>query len=603
MSDNNKKNAYRYFIYNMQEYLKIDYRNLENRRMDSFRALLLDFLDLSNEINNNIGDKTKYQKSLQNLMETITFYCKENPISKHPYLKEDLHCLRVLLEKDKKDAQCIYNTINSIYKKMNSLNTLSLCIDIIEDYTENFSDVDKLTEAYISELIFEGYSLKYLEEWWGKTFRSEVMKGISDEKGLRDIIEKCRELSHRENTYFEIILKIWLPNEIKKELQDYGKLTISNVEYKKADITTLKNNKDFDKFFESNKFEFLKVSIKSCDKYKSIELAKLPLENYIEIYRVINPSIKEDIVNGCLVKQDETFEEITLHNDLGYTGKMTGREKEDIQDFIELRDIQRQKNMMSFDIHVIERVINLLQKMPELTRENRLLNTWTCLEYILKFYNKDSIIEKVREIVPRVICLYFVKNKLNILWDKLLPFIEKGSLTDLSQCISSENGKKYNKEAFTLFLKDMDNAKKLCNCFNTNISIQRKIQEINCILNRPDTLLNMLNYTYNSVMHDLNSIYRLRNKLVHSGGTTRVNIELYSDKLQKYVNCILGTVIYHIKRSPESTISEILYSIIQTYDEYIDFLEKLTKEENPVKLNESININIKKIAYPPYLYL
>lgn len=47
MAQQKKKNAYRYFIYNIQEYLKLEYCNLESRKMDSFRSLLLEFIGIA----------------------------------------------------------------------------------------------------------------------------------------------------------------------------------------------------------------------------------------------------------------------------------------------------------------------------------------------------------------------------------------------------------------------------------------------------------------------------------------------------------------------------------------------------------------------------
>ncbi len=144
---------------------------------------------------------------------------------------------------------------------------------------------------------------------------------------------------------------------------------------------------------------------------------------------------------------------------------------------------------------------------------------------------------------------------------------------------------------------------KLHDFFGSNIIIQRKIAELNCILNNPQQLKNLIEYTFSRIQHDLNSIYRLRNKLVHSGVGNKPDIELYTNKLQKYVNCVLGTIIYHIMRSPESTISEVLYSIVQTYDNYLDILKDLIKDKDSCNKQKLLQEKIMKIAFPPYLYL
>ncbi|MFW6016882.1 MAG: hypothetical protein ACOCRK_10630 [bacterium] len=607
MSDTKKKTAYRYFIYNIHEYIKLDYSILDSRRLDSFRSLLDSYFELYEEITNNFGNRNKYSNSLNNLIKTIIFYCNENPILKHPKLKNDLEHLKVLLmKKDNSDEIEIYHAISSIKKKLNTLNILDLCIDLIIDHIEDFAEVDKLIESYISELIYEGYSIKYLYEWWGQTFKSSIMKNISDKAGLIDVINNFRKLTCNNKTTYQIILKISVPNKLKAEINNFNNITISNIKY--TPINNLHDFKaiheDFINFFGSNKYMYLHAEVQACDVYKSIDIVKDPIENYIQIYKIIDKSIKNNIVNACLVKNasNSKWIEYPLHNSGPIIKEITNREKEDIEDYIDLRDSYRKNNIQSFDIATLERAINLLQKLPEFTTENRLLNIWTSLEYILKFYERNSIIEKARQIIPCVISLYFIKSKTNIFWDKLLPYIENGKLDLLNNCISSMDNTKYNKENLALFLIDENNARSLYDFFDKNVIIQRKIAELNSLLAKPKNLFKVIKFNYDSVKYDLNSIYRIRNKLVHSGGTISSEIEFYSHKLHKYVNCLLGTVIYHMKRSPQNNISEILYSIVQTYDSYIDTIISFGNiKEN--KVGENLKNSISKIAFPPYIYL
>ncbi|UZJ79578.1 hypothetical protein [Fictibacillus sp. KU28468] len=93
------------------------------------------------------------------------------------------------------------------------------------------------------------------------------------------------------------------------------------------------------------------------------------------------------------------------------------------------------------------------------------------------------------------------------------------------------------------------------------------------------------------IEHDLTRIYRVRNKLVHSGNNILFNVDIFTIRLNKYVNSLIGTIIHYLKRQPELNISEVLNSIHETYDWYISYLKK------------GENIDIKTAAFPPYLYM
>ena len=115
------------------------------------------------------------------------------------------------------------------------------------------------------------------------------------------------------------------------------------------------------------------------------------------------------------------------------------------------------------------------------------------------------------------------------------------------------------------------------------------------------------------IENNINSIYRLRNKLVHSGGSVNISMENYTQRLQYYLNCILGTLIYHMKRNPDLEISEVLYSIIASYAEYMNNIKELkekVKDLGNKKVEDVINkekiiieYGVQNIAFIKYLYI
>lgn len=83
-------------------------------------------------------------------------------------------------------------------------------------------------------------------------------------------------------------------------------------------------------------------------------------------------------------------------------------------------EIRISEGDISTSIKQLSNSLGMIKESIEDTPENRLLNSWSSLEYILNSYEGKSIIGKIIDIVPKVIALYLVKDRMNILWDRLL---------------------------------------------------------------------------------------------------------------------------------------------------------------------------------------
>lgn len=214
--------------------------------------------------------------------------------------------------------------------------------------------------------------------------------------------------------------------------------------------------------------------------------------------------------------------------------------------------------------------------------------------------------------------MYSIKREMNNLWDMLFPLIERGKIKidKLQECKSSENLRKYDKEKFAVFLMKEETGSKLYEATKANVIINKNVVDLHEWLTNPKILLEKIEIDERAIKHNITTIYRLRNDLVHNGGIINRNIQNKIDTLRYYINCILGTLIHHIKRNPELTIEEILNSILVTYDNYINNLKELKKKtdnihkkikENKYKNNDKDNSNKEEIklivTYTKYLYM
>lgn len=605
-AQNRKLTSQKYFIYRINEYFKNNHHTLQEKRSDSIRAMLEDCIHIHDEMNKKKGDVGKLEITLNYLYKAIVYCINQNPLFKHADLMKDFNNLsKQLKEKEeKRNYIAELSSISSIIKRLKNIDIISIHIDVIKNADKiTFAEIDELLDSFVNELLYEGYSLSFLDEWCAENIlRSKEIRSL-DATNINILLDKFHEVSCKKNKYI-VILNSWLPEELHEEMTTHSSIKINDNTYSQIRKSELEIKDDHKKhFIFSENYYFLHTEVITCDKYKAIEKSKYALDTYLRMYKYLesNTSPKSIINSHVLVKLagDQSTWEKPHPTNTDYSRiikEMDDREKEDIRDFISLRNELRKKNIQSTDLLVIERALDLIGTSSEQSIENRLLNIWSALEYLLTFYSKTSIIEKARQIIPKVICLYYIKDRMNKLWEKVFSFKDRHSHIGevYKTCVDSEKANKYDKLKFPDYLADPTKAQQLFDASSFNVTMQREVAALNHLLNKTEGTKNVITNAQTKIEHDLNRIYRIRNKIVHSGSNLNENIDIYTGRIYRYVNCLLSTLIYHIKRSPELTITEILYSIDSTYDWYIDFLKE--HETKPIE-------NIKELASPPYLYL
>lgn len=282
-----------------------------------------------------------------------------------------------------------------------------------------------------------------------------------------------------------------------------------------------------------------------------------------------------------------------IYDDKILFNKSERKELEDIKDFIEYRENVYLMNIGHDEIVNIQRAINIIKGQKNQTKENRLINLWSVLEYILTFHSGKSIIGKVKDIVPKVCCLYVIKDKINMFWNLLYNF--KGSKHEcvnqmINECVREDDDYKYDLNKLIQYIQKKDKA--IIDEFDFNDVLKRYIAEIGMLLNSETSRVNFIKSKYVDIEMDLIRIYRDRNILIHSGRRDIRNINYKTLRLYYYNNSILGLIIHYKKNNPQLTIEEILNAIDCTYNKYINMIaEKLEIDQ------------LKEICRPKYLYI
>ena len=267
---------------------------------------------------------------------------------------------------------------------------------------------------------------------------------------------------------------------------------------------------------------------------------------------------------------------------------MEKREKEDIQDFIKYRNRLYRQRIISEEIVNLQRALNIAKNYSDQSQENRIINLWAVLEYILTFHEGTSIIAKVKDIIPKIVCLYFVKDKINSFWFRLNNVKRNESVDEfLKKCRVDDADYYYDLDKFLDYIQSKGPC--LIDEFIFNDILMRDIAEIGYLINDKNRK-SCIEKRYMEVSCDLVRIYRTRNILIHSRHRNSMNLNYKSLRLYQYINHLLGVIIYYKNKNPHFTITEILNSIEYTYKEYIDNIGK-------------DDITPKQICKPEYLFL
>lgn len=603
---NKEFNAKRYFIDKFKRCVNNDNKILSQKRFAGIRELLFDYIQLHNDIIENI-ENDKFKKSRIDMLKSMDFFLEESILSNHSVYKHEISVLKSKIKecisddknnnttKDNIKYVRIYNISTSLLRKLGRDNLYEYAIETAKQKS-NFNEIDKIVDFLISEMIYEGYSLNYLSEW----NKQEISKNINEEN-IDGELDKFKLFKKNKIKY-----KYYVP--IKSIFYDIGQqryinsnVRLDRVENEELDIIDRNNETNITKFILQDKeAKIYSIEIECMDVYKGLELIVNSFNSY---FQVINTLVHDDkskdrnyvkLTNKCIVVDDknkyfklriENYDEDTLFSIL------ERKEKQEVEDFIKYRD-KAYENMESIDeIDNIQRAINIVRSQKNQSKENRLINLWSVMEYILTFNEGSSIISNIKDIIPKVVCLYAIKDKINTFWSQLYKY-EKSNISIVNEfitfAIKEDEEYQYDLEKLIEFINNKGET--LSGEFNFNSSLQRSISEIGQLLDDKESRSKLVKKLSKEVEHDIIRIYRSRNILIHSGKREIINLDYKALRLYKYNNHLIALIIYYKSKDPSLTITEILNSIGHTYDEYIKNLGKK-------------NISKIELCKPRYLFI
>ena len=276
---------------------------------------------------------------------------------------------------------------------------------------------------------------------------------------------------------------------------------------------------------------------------------------------------------------------------------------EQLKSFIELKG-----KIKNDDVDTLERILHTLHTAKTYNIQNRYLNFWSALEYALHPFPRHSIIEKARVIVPESFVLFYIKNKINIFWERLAHNMNKNNAEEehpkcwgfMQECKDDTD---YDTTKVIDYLQNETKYKELLDDISFHVVLQRELMELIMLVTEPKKLKAAIDEYHDEILHDLDLVYRLRNQLIHSAKGKDDCLEHISLRLHRYVNSIIATILYYKKKNAAVGIEEILNSLHNTYNAYMERLESWQggkKADNPHKMSVEDGYSMVR---PQYLFL
>ncbi len=576
---NNQQIAQEYFVDLFKSYIRNYNKVFSKKYTPSIRELLSDYIELYNDIATS-PENQKLKNSIKAMLDVMEFFIKDTILCKS-VLKVNLDMLRRKIQTVNKSSRektkqedngrhlsseyfAILKICSSLLKSLSKYNIYELIISVVKS-TENYKEIDRCTECLINELLYDGYSIRYLQDW----HRNMKATHGNDTISLLEAFPILKKAENEYHIYFTV-------------KNDCNLLNLKHIS-DKIDLHPIKKEELPPKIAVNLLFNetgrAFKAVLNSMDEYSATNQIIKAFDSHCLIVNLMEKKdyrVNQKIASFC---NGEINKYNVEANDLKYIlPKIDCHEKNNLEDFLKYRKEVYQKNLAVGEIFTIERSFNILKNGNYENDANTLINLWNVLEHILSYYSEDSIISKARFIIPKLMCLYYLKDKLNVFWHTLQ--VSRGYEQPVADFIQSSKHEAHpEKYDISKLLSNIKiRGEDLCKHFGTNKYIlSRKYRELGMIITGENNLFQEIEELHRKIEYDIVRIYRTRNVLVHSGNTTRTNILLKNARLMQYTSNLMGVILHYKMKNSNHTISEILYSIPETYDCYLKDCQEFKK--------------------------
>lgn len=588
----------KYFIFKIRDLVNNSFHTLEEKRMESLLQYMEICISTYDELRTSL-DQTKLKRSYEGLLEGLDYQMQMHPFHKLDLYRNDFSHLHQLIilgnESRDKEIHNIHRGIVALKKKLQTENLIDCYILCLT--TENtFKGMDCLMEALVSDLLYMGHSMTHIFDFFKKQ-QQEFVEHNDTEKiiqNLKKLDKKCVPFS------IHISFKISSATQMGQAIE---------LIKRQFQVHTNQEAGIPPKFIIKDSLIATKEYM-ALDEIKAVDMARKEFQSVIELFDMWQGTkncIRDDL--WYFWQEKSYYHRISLNsiNNAKMLNYIDINYKKQMERFLQLRN-----GMGNENTRTLERVLYTLNSAKSFTVQNRFLNFWSSLEYILHPFPRFTIIEKARVVVPEVFGLFYLKNKMNIFWARLTYCMEKKGYSEKYPTLQSfvtdcQDKKDYSTPKMISYLCSDEKYNEILSELSFHIVLERECRELIMLLTEPAKANKAIQEYFDSIKHDLNYIYRLRNQLIHSAKDIDESLEYISFRLYRYVNSVLSTILYYEEKNSLYNITDILGSIDATYQDYSakcseDSKKKRNNSSDTPKKNVSTT-EIYRIVRPKYLFI
>lgn len=596
MKDDRLVASRKYFIFKIQDLVNNSFHTLEEKRIESIYQYLEVCINTYDDLRMSL-DQSKLRRAYEGLLEGLDYQLQNHPFNQLELFKDDFSHLHQLIcmgeESKENEIHNIHRSLVALKKKLEAGKLITCYVHCLLQ-ENSFKGMDNLMEALVSDLLHMGFSMAYISDYFKQQQQLFVENGNSEL-----IIKNLHELDKGLSKY-KVYIKFKIASESQKSLAI--ELISKQFEIKDASQLTIT-----DKWLQKDDLVASKI-YQALDAIKAIDMARKDFQSTKELFDMWQGTrncIKDDSTYAW--KDTNGFHKIGLNriDNTKMLNYIDNNYKRQMERFLKLSDHLENEN-----VRTLERVLYMLNAAKTYTVQNRFLNFWSSLEYILYTFPRFTIIEKARVIVPEVFGLFYLKNKINIFWSRLNYCMDKKGYKDQYPnlahfCEDCMEERDYSTRKIISYLQNKEQYEKILTELSFHIVLERECSELIMLLTEPQKTYKAIQEYYNGIKHDLNYIYRLRNQLIHSAAAVDDSLEYVSFRLYRYVNSVLSTILYYEEKNSLYNIIDILSSIDATYLEYSSRWLKERKKKK--RMNDEADEFTEEEGYqmvrPKYLFL
>jgi len=313
----NSYNAKKYFILGFKDHIKNEHKSLSRIHTPSIRELLVDYVEIHEDITTNL-ELVKLGNARNDLIEAMIYYVKNSIFYDNSLYKKEFSLLVSQMEnlndKSDKDKNLryshIYTICNSLIKKIHTSGNIYLNIVNLVKANNNFSQSEKAIHFIINELLYEGYSLKYLDVWYNEN----IGKTKISETNVDTLLNMFCELKQPDRK-FEYFINVYDNKYFKDDVLFINfNLSLIKQDFEKMTLIDSISNQETKKYLQDTKgYNICSIQTNAKDYYKGLDNILNSIKTYFQMINYVSAESNSLFLEKIICKHpDGTYKKIRL---------------------------------------------------------------------------------------------------------------------------------------------------------------------------------------------------------------------------------------------------------------------------------------------------